>query len=286
MVDEMMNIGKSVIHHGRNNQRIYVLKSASEDMPGLLPKLDNLATKHNYTKIFAKAPVSQKKNYLEHGFQVEATVPNLFHGKEAGLFLGKYLTSDRANESQPELVADVLEKARDKQGPVARIVPRKSSCRPLLADDMNEAAQLYRQVFASYPFPIDNPDYLRATMDHIIYYGVWHDDMMVALASAEIDFEGGNAEMTDFATLPEFEGKGFAGLLLARMEVDMKERRIPSLFTIARAYSYGMNITFARNGYHFSGTLTNNTQISGQLESMNVWYKLLPVSREKLERNQ
>ena len=36
-----------------------------------------------------------------------------------------------------------------------------------------------------------------------------------------------------------------------------------------------MNITFAKHGYSFAGTLTNNTQISGQLESMNVWYKAL-----------
>jgi hypothetical protein len=36
-----------------------------------------------------------------------------------------------------------------------------------------------------------------------------------------------------------------------------------------------MNITFAKNGYEFCGTLTNNTDISGGLESMNVWFKPL-----------
>ncbi|MEZ4485255.1 MAG: hypothetical protein R2864_11955 [Syntrophotaleaceae bacterium] len=34
-----------------------------------------------------------------------------------------------------------------------------------------------------------------------------------------------------------------------------------------------MNITFAKHGYSYGGTLTNNTQISGDLESMVVWYK-------------
>jgi hypothetical protein len=34
-----------------------------------------------------------------------------------------------------------------------------------------------------------------------------------------------------------------------------------------------MNITFAKSSYTYSGTLTHNTQISGKLESMNVWYK-------------
>jgi len=46
-------------------------------------------------------------------------------------------------------------------------------------------------------------------------------------------------------------------------------------YTIARALSAGMNVTFARAGYDYGGTLTNNTNICGQIESMNVWYKPL-----------
>ena len=37
----------------------------------------------------------------------------------------------------------------------------------------------------------------------------------------------------------------------------------------------GMNITFAKHGYHYAGTLNNNTNICGRIESMNVWYKSL-----------
>ncbi|HOM70936.1 MAG TPA: putative beta-lysine N-acetyltransferase, partial [Armatimonadota bacterium] len=46
-------------------------------------------------------------------------------------------------------------------------------------------------------------------------------------------------------------------------------------YTIARSLSYGMNITFAKQGYQYAGTLTNNTNICGHMESMNVWYKHL-----------
>ena len=38
---------------------------------------------------------------------------------------------------------------------------------------------------------------------------------------------------------------------------------------------YGMNITFAKQKYIFAGTLVNNTDISGGIESMNIWYKPL-----------
>jgi beta-lysine N6-acetyltransferase len=36
-----------------------------------------------------------------------------------------------------------------------------------------------------------------------------------------------------------------------------------------------MNVTFSRAGYTFTGTLINNTNIGGSIESMNVWYKRL-----------
>jgi putative beta-lysine N-acetyltransferase len=83
------------------------------------------------------------------------------------------------------------------------------------------------------------------------------------------------AEMTVFATSPVCRGRGLATYLLAHAEAAAEKVGVKTAYTIARAYSAGMNITFARNGYTFSGTLTHNTQISGKLESMNVWYKAL-----------
>ena len=277
MTDKIEQIGHSSFQHGKNNRRIYLMKSAPEDMPQLLGKLDALAEKKSYTKIFAKIPADQKKGFIDDGYRVEASVPGLYHGREKGLFLGKYFDEERKQEQHPDLVADVLSAAKAKRGLMGGMGEPSSICRPLTGDDMEEAAEVYREVFASYPFPIHDPDYLRETMDHIFYYGVWFGERLVALSSAEIDFDNGNAEMTDFATLPEQRGKGFANLLLTRMEADMKKRGISALYTIARAYSHGMNITFAKHDYLYSGTLTNNTQISGQLESMNVWYKLLAL---------
>ena len=55
----------------------------------------------------------------------------------------------------------------------------------------------------------------------------------------------------------------------------MRQKNMRTAYTIARAISPGMNITFAKAGYKFSGTLINNTNISGGIESMNVWYKSL-----------
>jgi putative beta-lysine N-acetyltransferase len=79
--------------------------------------------------------------------------------------------------------------------------------------------------------------------------------------------------MTDFATLPEHRGENIALYLLDFMEKAMKKRGYKTAYTIARALSYGMNITFAKAAYKMGGTLINNTNICGKIESMNVWHK-------------
>ena len=111
--------------------------------------------------------------------------------------------------------------------------------------------------------------------DNLIYFGAWQGDRLIALSSTEMDRTNSNAEMTDFATLPECRGQGITQHLLQEMEAEMIRQKIQTLYTIARAYSHGMNLTFSKNGYQFSGTLTSNTNIFGSLESMNIWYKNL-----------
>jgi putative beta-lysine N-acetyltransferase len=206
----------------------------------------------------------------------------LLNGEE-GLFMGKYLSEKRKKERRSDLVREVLATAQAKACTQPDLtLPSIFTCRRTRPEEAEEMAELYRHVFATYPFPIHDPSYLVETMEsHVHYYGIWEEDELVALASAEMDLKGLNAEMTDFATLPESRGKGLANYLLARMEEDILDLGVKTAYTIARAYSHGMNVTFAKNGYEFCGTLTNNTDISGGLESMNVWFK--PLEAEEGE---
>jgi lysine 2,3-aminomutase len=113
------------------------------------------------------------------------------------------------------------------------------------------------------------------------YFGVWQGVELVALAAAEQYPDEGFVEMTDFATRVPHRNKGLATVLLAEMEQDMRRRGFTVCYTIAEAVSYGMNITFARRGFHFAGTLVNNTQLHGRITSMNVWYKDMRYIDEK-----
>jgi len=105
------------------------------------------------------------------------------------------------------------------------------------------------------------------------YFGIFSDKKLVAVSSAECNDSKKNTEMTDFAVLPAHRGKQLSIHLLSFMEEALVKDGFKTLYTIARLRSIPMNKTFYNNGYKYAGTLTRNTQISGKIESMNVWYK-------------
>ncbi|HCX64064.1 MAG TPA: putative beta-lysine N-acetyltransferase [Eubacteriaceae bacterium] len=275
MNDRVERIGHSTIQHGKDSNRVYLMEYSPKDQATLAQDLIEFAKQKGYTKIFAKTPASQASVFMEEGYEVEATIENYCQGKTDYVFLAKYFDENRKHPENLQEIDKVIATAKKKENLLA--LPKlsdKMQVRKLTPGDKEQLARLYRAVFETYPFPIHQEEYLVETMeDQVTYFGIFENDTLIAASSAEKNAACKNAEMTDFAILPEYRGENFASLLLDEMEKEMKRIGYKTLYTIARAVSYGMNATFSKAGYRFSGTLYSNTQISGSLESMNVWYK-------------
>lgn len=277
MLDNVEHLENSLIQHGPESDRIYVMKLAKEDRFTLPRKLDALASEQNYTKIFAKVPLWAVPSFEGEGYCKEAFIPDFYNGRTGVYFMCKYFDEDR-RELSKEVRAKVkknlnLAKQAD---PLDESLPEGLHMRELGEEDSSLLTSIYDKVFDHYPFPIFKENYIRETMNsHIRYFGVFDGDNLVAASSAEMDVEGQNVEMTDFATDPDATGQRLALHLLQAMEAEMRNIDMKLAFTIARAMSPGMNITFGRNGYSYGGTLINNTKIASGIESMNVWYKKL-----------
>jgi beta-lysine N6-acetyltransferase len=274
--DVMEKVGGSLVQHGPDNDRVYLMKLDSAETERVLDRIGRLVEVGGYSKVFAKVPDSAAPVFLERGYVEEARVPGLFKGNEDGVFISRFYTPARAECTQPE-VFPLLESIRLKE-PLAQLKPLPEGIRLRAAEevDLPEMAEIYRQVFESYPFPIHDPDYLQATMaSHVDYFVAESEGRLLGVSSAEKDAAQANVEMTDFAVLPAARGTGLALHLLERMEQAMGGQGIRTAFTIARACSPGMNSTFVRLGYAYGGSLINNTQICGRLETMHVWHKAL-----------
>ncbi|MCP3965369.1 MAG: putative beta-lysine N-acetyltransferase [Lentisphaerae bacterium] len=267
----------SILQHGKFNDRIYLIKTGKDYSVSLPDKLVQKAAQNGYSKIFGKVPINRLPEFIGAGYQIEAYIPRFYDGKTDAFMLGYYLKKERFTEANVDKLDEIRKTAVSQaKNSLNNFDSEKFKIRNCNPDDSVEMAKIYQEVFATYPFPIHKAEYIKETMeDNVNYFCVESksDNQILAIASAEQDLSVFNAEMTDFATLPQWRGNGFAGHLLNAMEDFLFEKSIKTFYTIARAESYGMNITFAKCGYKFGGRLKNNTNISGEIESMNIWYK-------------
>ncbi len=267
----------SVIQHGKLNDRVYLIKLAKKDTGNIFEIMNELVQKNHYSKIFCKVPIDTAPLFLSNGFITEAIIPKFYNNRKDAFLLSKFIDSKRSLTNNKEQFSKLSILLHAGQKPlITTEIPSIFSFNSLNPVDAEEIAIIYRKVFDSYPFPIFNASYIRSSMkENVQYFGVRFKGELIALASAEVDHHGQNAEMTDFATLPAFRGNKLSTYLLENMEFEMKRKNISTLYTIARLNSIAMNKTFLNLHYNYAGTLINNTNISGKIENMNVYYKQL-----------
>ena len=277
MRDTIETIGKgSIIQHGEHNDRIYVMKVDEQDIDIIVEEIKKIANKNTYSKIICKVPKKMAPLFLADGYLLESVIPLFYNNQEDVFFMSKFLNKDRLldlEKKQLQGLSGLLTK-KPKRKTNLKTQTEGYTVRQLNTSDVEKITAIYKVVFETYPFPIHNANYILKTMqEDVQYFGVEMDDKLVALSSAEIDFSGGNAEMTDFATHPTHTGNNLSVLLLTAMETEMQKQGIKCLYTIARTNSTPMNKTFLRFDYQYSGTLKKNTNIAGKIESMNIYYK-------------
>jgi beta-lysine N6-acetyltransferase len=278
VADIIEKIGRSIVQHGPHNQRVYLMKLHNQDVLRILPTLDRLARDNHYEKILAKIPSESKGVYENQGYVQEAHIPGYFKNSEHALFMCKYFSASRKLIANHQKIQDILSLTKKhQQHPTKKSTSPEVNIRDCRPEDAPELSRIFKAVFKTYPFPIFDTQYLARVMTNqqARYFCIEKSRKIHAIAAAELDSLHGASEMTDFATLPAYRGQGLAGSLLERMEQATTAQGMKTAFSIARALSPGMNILFAKYGYAFGGTLVNNTNISGRIESMNVWYKAL-----------
>ena len=276
MLDTIENLLGATVQHGPLSDRVYVLQLGRTDPAALVDALERLAGDNGYGKIIARLPVDSAAAFFRSGYRCEARIPGFYRGQIDGVFMSRYRDPQRRVGGGRRPVADT--RAAKNAGTRAATVDTGtvSVCAP---GDAEEMSRVYRQVFASYPFPIQDPRYLAASMaSHTRYFCLRHRARIVALSAAEVDSEGLNAEMTDFAVLRPYRGQRLASRLLERMEREMHSAGMQTAYTIARTRSTAMTAVFRAMGYVCAGILPNNTHIAGGIETMAVWYKTLAGS--------
>lgn len=270
----MTNNLKSKISHNKSNNRIYLIDLHPDDFPVIIDEIQQLADKNDYTKLFVNIPAQYAPAFFEAGYIIEAIIPNFYNACDDAFFMVKYTEPKRA-EPNSESLAKFQKLLLDSSEKKCLPTNTDYHIQELNENHINKIITVFNKVFKTYPFPIFDPDFLKKSISNgaTRYFGAFYKRQLVAVSAADCRYEQRNVEMTDFAVIPSHRGKGLAMHLLAFMEDKLIADGYKCFYTIARLNSLAMNKTFYNLGYKYCGTLHNNTQISGKIESMNIWYK-------------
>lgn len=243
----------------------------------VIVRVRELAKEHNFSKIFIKTRWEDVGTLMSRGYMLEGIFKGYFHGSDA-YSMALYFTEERRTSEHWMEEDDILHQVMQMEESSVPSLPEGYSMRLAVTGDAGKLAELYGAVFAVYPTPMDNEDYVRKVMEEgTVFQVIEWKGQIVAAASAEINEDYHNAEMTDCATLPEHRKHGLMKILIHALEAELVSRHIYCHYSLARALSFGMNAVFRQLGYEYTGRLTKNCNIFDKLEDMNLWVK--PIGR-------
>ena len=242
-----------------------------------------VARNYKYEKIWGFVAPDIYEKLANIGFVREGILDGYYEDMP-GIAVAFYLTENRSISKFPDIENTIVQKSllqKDKDVPA---LPAGYDIRMAGIEDASEISNLFKSVFATYPTPVSSAEDIINSMESNVYYScITKNNKIVAISSADIDFMHQVAEMTDCAVLPDYRGKGLVAILLRFLETKIQRLKLRSLYTLARATSAPMNMTFARLNYSFTGRLVNNCHIAGDWEDMNLWVKKLHSITDNIE---
>lgn len=243
-----------------------------------LKKIIDFSVDENLDKIICNCDSESIEVLEEAGFKMEGKIDGYFKGKDG--FCMSYFLSKKRKISCNLYIKNLLIKQclELKDTFIYDSNKYEYYIRDAEEKDINEMVKLFSAVFSTYPSPIYNEQYLRQTMhENVLYKVADYNGKIVGIASADMDRDNLNAEITDCATYLDYRGKGILSNIIHSLEKDLKKEGFITLYSLCRAINPGINIVLSKHNYKFTGRLINNCNICGAFEDMNIWIKNIHI---------
>ncbi|BCZ44470.1 putative beta-lysine N-acetyltransferase [Clostridium gelidum] len=266
-------IDRTKIYVDYTNKRVKIVDLNNISVQNI-KRIIHFSSKEHLGKIICNCDSESLIIFEEAGFELEGKINGYFKGKDA-FCMSYFIISDRkicSNFTKKELLVKECLAVRDTF--IHRSDKSKYCIRNANENDIKEMVKLFSTVFSTYPSPVYDEEFLKETMNGKVLYKVAvYDGKIIGIASADMDKENLNAEMTDCATYPDYRGKGILSNIICSLEVDLKKKGFRTLYSLSRAINPGVNIVLSKHNYKYTGRLVNNCNICGTFEDMNIWVK-------------
>ncbi|WP_297418175.1 putative beta-lysine N-acetyltransferase [Clostridium sp.] len=266
-------IDRTKVYVDLTNKRLKIVDLNNISLKNL-KRIIHFASKLHLGKIICNCNIDLFDTFINTGFILEGKIDGYFKGIDA-FCMSYFISSDRklcTNFSQKDLLVKDCQAIKNTyvhqaNNPIYTI-------RNATKDDIEELTKLFSTVFLTYPSPVYNKEYIKQTMNEKVLYKVAvYAGSIVSVASADMDKENLNAEITDCATYPAYRGKGILSNIIFSLERNLKAKGFLTLYSLSRAINPSINFILSKHNYHYTGRMVNNCNICGTFEDMNIWVK-------------
>lgn len=267
------NIDHTKIYVDLASKRVKIIDITNISVQNL-KRIIHYASKQHLGKVICYCNMETSDFFTNAGFKLDGKIPGYFKGKDA-LCMSYFISSDR------EICSNFIEKNSliNKCSNVKNtFMPNHNNLDYIIRNanknDIKEMIKLFSKVFSTYPYPIYDEEFLRENMDKKVLYKVAiYDGKIISIASANMDRENLNAEITDCATYPAYEGNGILSNIVHALECDLKFKGFITLYSLSRAINPSINYVLSKQNYSFTGRIVNDCNICSTFEDMNIWVK-------------
>ncbi|MBU7008472.1 putative beta-lysine N-acetyltransferase [Phosphitispora fastidiosa] len=260
------------------SRRIRVVDYQARDIGALANYIEILGSKSQAGKIIVYSHKNDWQKFLSLGYRLEGVMNTYFRGDPVYL-MSRFLCADRSGSehlvNEDLILKRILQRKRSCVGADKSSNCKNYSIRILKDDDINTVMDIFRDVFVTYPSPVEERRYfkeLTGREGNIMLIAEYKSEI-AGIISADIDNRHLSAELTDCVTLPEHRGRGVMAMLIDHMEQKLAQRKLICLYSLARAGIPPINAVMYKKGYTYGGRLINNCDIGGRYENMNIWEK-------------
>lgn len=255
-----------------HNERVKLTKYTG-NISKITNHLKEICLKKNLGKIICIISENDKSKFLNNGFITEGTIEGYFKG-ENGYWVSYFCSENRKFSTHIEEENQIIEQALRVKDHYNYSELKDFYIRDGNKSDAKNLTSLFKNVFKTYPTPMENEDFIKEIIgDKVLFKVAEINGEIVSAASADINKDFLNAEITDCATLNQYRGMGLLSNLIYNLEQDLKKNKFLTLYSLSRAISPGINIVLSKHNYKYTGRLINNCKIMSGFEDMNVWVK-------------
>lgn len=267
------NIDRTKVYVDLTSKRVKIVDTNNINVQNL-KRIIHYASKQHLRKVICNCDIKSSEIFSDAGFKSEGKIDGFFKGEDA-YCMSYFIHSDRevcSNFIEKNLL---IKKCLDIKNTFSTGHSNLNyKIRTANKNDIKEMVKLFSTVFSTYPTPIYDETFLRESMDKkVIYKVAVYDGKIISIASADMDKENLNAEITDCATYPAYGGNGILSNIIHSLECDLKSKGFMTLYSLCRAINPSINYVLSKHNYTYTGRMVNNCTICGTFEDMNIWVK-------------